>query len=92
MRYRRRSEKVSGKAAEEEAPREGIRAGSFRVRVDEDLCQGHGVCVDEAPEIFEMDPATNKVSLKMNEVERGLRERAELAVRHCPARALRIED
>jgi len=26
-----------------------------RVRVDLDLCQGHGTCAEEAPEVFAVD-------------------------------------
>ena len=92
VRYRRRSEKIDGKASEKAARGEGVRAANFRIRVDDDLCQGHGVCVEEAFEIFAMNGATNKVRLKKSEVDPDLRERAELAVRHCPARALRIEE
>ena len=92
VRYRRRSEKTHGKASEKAARGEGVRAANFRIRVDDDLCQGHGVCVEEAFEIFAMNGATNKVRLKKSEVDPDLRERAELAVRHCPARALRIEE
>jgi sterol 14-demethylase len=92
VRYRRRSEKLAGKAAEKEVRQAGVQATAFRIRVDEDLCQGHGVCVEEAPEIFAMDRETNKVRLQTGEADQGLRERAELAVQHCPSRALRIED
>jgi ferredoxin len=33
----------------------------MRVLVDLDLCQGHGVCCSEAPDVFEMDGDKVKV-------------------------------
>jgi ferredoxin len=32
-----------------------------KVRVDVDLCQGHGACVEEAPAVFSLDDATHQV-------------------------------
>jgi sterol 14-demethylase len=66
--------------------------GAFGVRVDLDLCQGHGVCAGEAPEVFAVDRAEGKVFLRTASPDAGLRERVELAVRHCPTRALSIEE
>jgi sterol 14-demethylase len=62
----------------------------FRVTVDADLCQGHGVCVSEAPEVFALEDG--KVKLLQHTLEAGLRESVRLAVRHCPTRALSIEE
>ena len=90
VRYWKRTARGAPRRADAEA--KSAPAGRFRLHVDQDLCQGHGVCVEEAFEIFEMDGATHKVRLKQGEVEGRLRERAERAVRHCPARALRIEE
>ena len=36
----------------------------MRVRVDFDLCQGHGVCRSEAPEVFGVDAERQQVVLK----------------------------
>ena len=66
--------------------------GTFRVCVDLDLCQGHAVCADEAPEIFEIDRAENKVVLRARNPDPSQRERVDTAVRHCPTRALSIEE
>ncbi len=62
----------------------------FRIRVDEDLCQGHAVCVGEAPEVFALEDGT--VKLLQHTLDAGLRESVRLAVRHCPTRALSIEE
>jgi len=62
----------------------------FRVAVDADLCQGHAVCVSEAPEVFALEDG--KVKLLQSTLDAGLRESVRLAVRHCPTRALSIEE
>jgi len=67
-------------------------SGTYRVRVDPDLCQGHGVCVSEAREVFELDRGAQKVVLRQDSPPQELRERVELAIRHCPTRALSIEE
>jgi ferredoxin len=58
-----------------------------RVSVDLDLCQGHGVCEIEAPDVFEV-PRKGKVRL----LEEDPPDSAELraAVRFCPTQALRL--
>jgi sterol 14-demethylase len=87
---RRKTAAVSGHAA-------GARGGAgtappehFRVTVDADLCQGHAVCVSEAPEVFALEDG--KVKLLQHALDAGLRESVRLAVRHCPTRALSIEE
>ncbi len=44
----------------------------MRVRVDIDLCQGHGVCVNEAPEVFQLE-GDGPVSILMEEAPESLR-------------------
>jgi ferredoxin len=36
---------------------------TWRIVVDRDLCQGHGVCESEAPEVFEVSTARTVVVL-----------------------------
>lgn len=64
------------------------------VRVDLDLCQGHSVCVSEAPELFEIEriDGEDKVVLKSESVGPELREKLALAVEHCPTRALSVDE
>ena len=61
----------------------------MKVVVDLDLCQGHGVCAGEAPEVFAVDPAESRVVLLDESQPEALRARVEAAVRYCPTRALR---
>jgi sterol 14-demethylase len=67
---------------------------AVRIRVDLDLCQGHSVCVAEAPEIFAIEriDGLDKVVLKAESVGADLRAKLDLAVEHCPTRALSLEE
>jgi sterol 14-demethylase len=79
----------AGAAASDACPAE---AGRARIELDLDLCQGHGVCVGEARDLFEIDPAERKVRLRTDRITAEQRERAERAVKHCPTSALRLLD
>jgi ferredoxin len=61
----------------------------MRIVVDRDLCQGHGICEGEAPELFSV---TKKGELTVVSEEPSEKQRAgvEQAVRHCPTLALSI--
>lgn len=63
----------------------------FRIVVDADLCQGHGVCESEAPELFEVN-SDRKVELLTTAPPDDQRRAAELAVKYCPTHALSIVD
>ncbi len=64
---------------------------SYRVVVDRDLCQGHGVCEGEAPEVFSVSKKGELTVLDETPPD-TLRAKLELAVQYCPTHALRIED
>ena len=61
----------------------------WRIIVDRDLCQGHGVCESEAPEVFSVSKAGE---LTVLDEAPGPAQRAavELAVKYCPTHALTI--
>jgi ferredoxin len=63
-----------------------------RIKVDRDLCQGHGVCRNEAPEVFDLDGETLQVVVKQEQPPESQRENVVAAVRYCPTRALSIEE
>lgn len=63
----------------------------WRVVVDADLCQSHGVCEAEAPAVFEA-PARDTVRIVDATPGDGARAAVELAVKYCPTHALRIVD
>jgi ferredoxin len=54
------------------------------------LCDGNGLCVGVAPELFELDADDNLVVL-VEDVTDDLLAKAQAAVRVCPKQALSIE-
>jgi ferredoxin len=65
----------------------------MRVKIDIALCQGHGLCQEEAPEVFrviEVKGAYDRVELVTEEPEASLREKVEAAVRYCPNRVISL--
>ncbi|MFT3900905.1 MAG: ferredoxin [Gordonia sp. (in: high G+C Gram-positive bacteria)] len=60
----------------------------MRIEVDLDLCQGHGMCEMEAPEVFEAQ--RDYVEILDKNPDESLRKAVEAAVRYCPTQALRI--
>ena len=67
----------------------------LRVRVDLDLCQGHGLCQEEAPEIFRVVDRPGEyaqVELILEHPPESLREQAKAAARFCPNRVITVEE
>ena len=60
------------------------------MKVDLDLCQGHGVCVTECPRMFQLDESGMKVRVLRDDVPDELRGAVEAAVRYCPTNALSL--
>lgn len=69
--------------------------GCLRVRVDLDLCQGHGMCHEEAPEVFRVVDRPGdypQVELIQERPPEELREKVLAAARFCPNRVIRVEE
>ena len=64
----------------------------MRVRVDLDLCQGHGTCAEEAPEVFAVDEKESKVIIRLEQPPEALRAKVKSAVRFCPTGALSLTE
>ena len=64
---------------------------SLRITVDADLCQGHGVCESEAPEVFHVGE-DRKVELLDPAPPDDQRTAVKAAVKYCPTHALTLED
>ncbi len=65
----------------------------YRIEVDLMLCQGHGVCTEECPEIFEvvdMETGYPKVRVRDDMPDESLRSKVQDAVNYCPNRTIRI--
>lgn len=67
---------------------EGIR--NMRVRVLDDVCQGHTRCQVHAPSIFELAEEDGRAHVAGNVVPGELEEQVRLAARSCPERAIEI--
>lgn len=60
------------------------------LEVDLDKCNGYGNCVFAAPDMFELDLASNLPILLKDEWSDSERESMATAVADCPAGALRL--
>jgi sterol 14-demethylase len=62
---------------------------TYRIVVDRDLCQGHGVCESEAPEVFEV--SKERIVVVLDETPGDAHRKAvDAAVKYCPTHALKI--
>ena len=62
----------------------------WRIVVDRDLCQGHGVCESEAPGVFEVSKDGVLTVLQDVAARQRARHAVEAAVKYCPTHALTI--
>jgi ferredoxin len=63
----------------------------MRIKVDELKCCGFGNCVAVAPQVFVLGGQDNLARPVVEDTDPSLRERAERAMRDCPAQAIKIE-
>lgn len=63
----------------------------MKVVVDFELCQSHGLCMQAAPEVFEIRDDGFLYILNENPPS-VLRKKLETAVRECPTGAIKLED
>jgi ferredoxin len=61
----------------------------MKVHVDMNLCQSHGECVFEAPDVFEL--GDDDVLVWKEDVGEERREAVEAAANACPMMAIRVE-
>jgi ferredoxin len=61
----------------------------MRIAADRDRCEGHGLCEEVAPELYELDDDAVVVLLH-EEVPAALERKAEAGARVCPVAALRV--
>lgn len=65
----------------------------YKVEVDLLLCQGHGVCMEECPEVFEVVDVGEgypKVRVKNEYPGEDLRGKVQDAVDYCPNQTIRL--
>lgn len=62
----------------------------MRIIADHDRCEGHGLCVEQAPEVFDLDDDGELVHRFADaDVPADLQDAAARAVDSCPVAALR---
>lgn len=62
-----------------------------RVRVDPDICQGHGVCHMSAPELFLLRDSDGHAYARTEVVPDGEKDDAELGAASCPEQAIVVD-
>lgn len=67
-------------------------AGTLRIRVDQDKCQGHARCKSLAPELFDLDEFGNAHEVGDGSVPEGLEDKAWLAQTNCPEIAIVVTE
>jgi ferredoxin len=61
-----------------------------RIAADQSRCEGHGLCADTAPEVYDLDDEAIVV-LRFEVIPAALERKAEAGARVCPVAALRVE-
>ena len=64
----------------------------MRVRIDFGLCQGHGTCKGEAPEVFDVDEGACRAIVLQEEPPESLHAKVRMAAKYCPTLAIVLED
>ena len=63
----------------------------MKIRLDKELCTGHGRCYVLAPEVFDEDERGHSI-LKLDDVSPENQAKAQAGVDSCPEHALSIEN
>lgn len=64
----------------------------MRVKVDAKRCQGHAMCAQQAPEVFELDGDQGHAHVVIGNVPKDLEERVLRAVSNCPEQAISVDE
>lgn len=64
----------------------------MRVRIDDELCQGHQMCAIRAPEVFGADEMGQGIVIIDGEVPADQEEAVRNAVNSCPEQAIFIDE
>jgi ferredoxin len=62
----------------------------MRVEVDFDRCQSNAICMQHAPEVFEVSDEDGFLYVLDETPPEDLRAKVEAAVKHCPTQAISI--
>ena len=64
----------------------------MKVRIDDERCQGHGLCRISAPDLFFAREEDGNAYVKDENVPAGREDDAQLAADSCPELAIEIAD
>ena len=64
----------------------------LKVQIDFGLCQGHGTCQGDAPEVFDVDEDAMKAVLLVSNPPASLEKQVRAAAKYCPTQAIQIEE
>lgn len=62
----------------------------MKIVVDRSLCQTHGVCAAEAPEVFKLEG--DELVVLLDEPPESMRAEVKAAAKYCPTKAIRVEE
>lgn len=68
---------------------------AMKIKIDVALCQGHSVCLGEAPEVFdviEQDDGYSQVRVLLENPPEALREKVMKAAKYCPNNVITVEE
>jgi ferredoxin len=66
---------------------------AMKIKIDVALCQGHSVCLGEAPEVFdviEQDDGYPQVRVLLENPPEALREKVMKAAKYCPNNVITV--
>lgn len=67
----------------------------MKIKLDRELCEANGMCMDECPEVFRLDDSdwlhVDETAASRATGDGELRERLEQAARRCPRQALELD-
>src|SRR5690606_2457453 len=66
-----------------------VKQAPFAIAVDRQLCQGHSMCIGEAPELFLL-AAEGLATVKVDNITPALLEKAQKAEQYCPNKAIKV--
>ncbi len=69
-----------------------MKVSPMKVTADLDLCQGHQMCLVEAPDVFGFDHDQDHVVVLAEHPDEAQRPQIDQAVKYCPAMALAVHD
>lgn len=94
IRYKKRAKVRAATAPKAEAaPAPAPKADHVQLSItlDKDLCQGHSVCIGEAPEVFTLGD-DGKVALLTDKPDPSLNKKVRAAAKFCPQKTILLEE